>query len=65
MNEASSEETLKTDALNEIRKKNANRFIIANLNINSIRSKFETLKEVICKKINPKKPGRGQFHPSF
>ena len=47
VNETSSEETLKNDGLNEIRKKNPNRIIIAHLNINSIRNKFEMLKEVI------------------
>ena len=52
MNETSSEETLKNDGLNEIPKKNPNRIIIAHLNINSIRSKFEILKEVIGNKID-------------
>ena len=52
MNETSFEETLKNDALNEIRKKNPNRIIIDHLNINSIRSKFEMLKEVIGNKID-------------
>ena len=33
----------KNDGLNEIRKKNPNRIIIAHLNINSIRNKFEML----------------------
>ena len=51
MNETSSEETLKNDGLNEIRKKNPNRIIIAHLNINSIRNKFEMLKDVIGNKI--------------
>ena len=36
--------------LNEIRKKNPNGIIIAHLNINSIRNKFEMLKEVIGNK---------------
>ena len=40
----------KNDGLNEIRKKNPNRIIIAHLNINSIRNKFEMLKEVIGNK---------------
>ena len=40
---------MKTDALNEMRKKNPNRIIIAHLNINSIRNKFEILKEVVGK----------------
>ena len=52
MNETSSEETLKTDELNEIRKKNPNLIIIAHLIINSIRNKFEMLKEVIGNKID-------------
>ena len=52
MNETSSEETLKNDGLNEIRKKNSNRIIIAHLNINSIWNKFEMLKEVIGNKID-------------
>ena len=46
MNKTSSEQTLKNYGLNEIRKKNPNRIIIAHLNINSIRNKFEMLKEV-------------------
>ena len=45
MNETSSDETLKNDALNEIRKENLNRIIIAHL-------KFEMLKEVIGNKID-------------
>ena len=52
MNETSSEETLKNNVLNVIRKKNPKRIIIAHLNINSIRNKFEMLKEVIGNKIN-------------
>ena len=52
VNETSSEETLKNDALNEIRKKNPNRIIIAHLNINSIPNKFEMVKEVIGNKID-------------
>ena len=44
-------EVLKNDALNEICKKNPNRIIIAHLNINSIRNKFEMLKEVLGNKI--------------
>ena len=52
MNETSSEETLKNGGLNEIRKKNPNGIIIAHLNINSIRNKFEMLKEVIGNKID-------------
>ena len=35
---------------NEIRKKNPNRIIIAHLNINSIRNKFEMLKEAVGNK---------------
>ena len=38
--------------LNEIPKKNQSRIIIAHLNINSIRSKFEILKKVIGNKID-------------
>ena len=38
--------------MNEIRKKNPNRIIIAHLNINSIRNKFEILKEVVGNKID-------------
>ena len=45
MNETSPDETLKNDALNEIRKENLNRIIIAHL-------KFEMLKEVIGNKID-------------
>ena len=45
VNETSSDETLKNDALNEIRKENLNRIIIAHL-------KFEMLKEVIGNKID-------------
>ena len=45
MNETSSDETLKNDALNEIHKENLNRIIIAHL-------KFEMLKEVIGNKID-------------
>ena len=52
MNKTSSEETLKNNVLNVIRKKNPKRIIIAHLNINSIRNKFEMLKEVIGNKIN-------------
>ena len=52
MNETSSEETLKNDVLNQIRKKNPNRIIIVHLKINSIRNKFEMLKEVIGNKID-------------
>ena len=52
LNDTNSEETLENDALNEIRKKNPNRIIITHLNINSIRSKFEMLKEVLGNKIN-------------
>ena len=52
MNETSPEETLKNEVLNEIRQKNPNRIIIANLNINSRRNKFEMLKEVISNKID-------------
>ena len=43
---------MKTDALNEMRKKNPNRIIIAHLNINSIRNKFEMLKEVVVNEID-------------
>ena len=52
MNKTSSEETLKNNVLNVIRKKNPKLIIIAHLNINSIRNKFEMLKEVIGNKIN-------------
>ena len=52
VNGTSSEETLKNDELNEMRKKNLNHTIIADLNINSIRKKFEMLKKVIGNKIN-------------
>ena len=38
--------------MNEIRKKNPNRIIIAHLKINSMRNKFEMLKEVIGNKID-------------
>ena len=38
--------------LNEIRKENPNSIIIVHLNINSIRNKFEMLKEVIGNKID-------------
>ena len=38
--------------MNEIRKKNPNRIIIAHLNINSIRNKFVILKEVVGNKID-------------
>ena len=48
MNETSSEETLK----NDVHKNNPNRIIIAHLNINSIRNKFEMLKEVTGNKID-------------
>ena len=47
-----SEETLKNDALSEIREKNPNRIIIFHLNINSMRKKFEKLKEVVGNKID-------------
>ena len=47
------EETLKNDAFNEIRKENQkNRIIIGHLSINSIRNKFEMLKEVVGNKID-------------
>ena len=52
VNETSSVETLKNDVLNQIRKKNPNRIIIVHLKINSIRNKFEMLKEVIGNKID-------------
>ena len=52
MDETSSEEMLKNDALNKIRKKNSGRIIIDHLNINSLRNKFEMLKEVIRNKID-------------
>ena len=52
MDGTSSEETLKNDALNKIRKKNSGRIIIDHLNINSLRNKFEMLKEVIRNKID-------------
>ena len=38
--------------MNEILKRNPNRIIIAHLNINSIRNKFEILKEVVGNKID-------------
>ena len=47
LNGTNSEESLKNDALNKILKRNPNRIIIAHLNINSIRNKFEMLKEVV------------------
>ena len=52
LNGTNSEESLKNDALNEILKKNPNRIIIAHLNINSIRNKFEILREVLGNKID-------------
>ena len=52
LNSTNSEESLKNDTLNEIRKKNLNRIIMAHLNINSIRNKFEMLKEVVGTKID-------------
>ena len=52
MDGTSSEETLKNDALNKIREKNSGRIIIDYLNINSLRNKFEMLKEVIRNKID-------------
>ena len=52
LNSTNSEESLKNDTLNEIRKKNSNRIIMAHLNINSIRNKFEMLKEVVGTKID-------------
>ena len=52
LNSTNSEETLKNDALNKIRKKNPNCIIIAHLNINSIRNKFKMLKEVVGNKID-------------
>ena len=52
LNDTNSEEALENDALNEIRKKSPNHIIITHLNINSIRSKFEMLKEVVGNKIN-------------
>ena len=52
LNGTNSEESLKNDALNEICKKNPNRIIIAHLNINSVRNKFEMLKEVVGSKTN-------------
>ena len=42
----------KIDVLNKIHKKNPNCIIIAHLNINSIRNKFEMLKEVMGDKID-------------
>ena len=51
-NGTNSKETLKNDALNEIRQKNPNRIIIAHLNINPIRNKFEILREVLGNKID-------------
>ena len=52
LNGTNFEETLKNDALNEIRKENQNRIIIAHLSINSVRNKFEMLKEVVGNKID-------------
>ena len=52
LNGTNSKETLKNDALNEIRQKNPNRIIIAHLNINPIRNKFEILREVLGNKID-------------
>ena len=52
LNGTNSEETLKNDGLNAICKKNPNRIIIAHSNINSIRKKFEMLKEVAGNKID-------------
>ena len=52
LNGTYSEETLKSDESNEIRKKNPNHIIIAHLNINSIRNIFEMLKEVVGNKID-------------
>ena len=52
MDGTSSEETLKNDALNKIRKKNSGRIIIDHLNINSLQNKFEMLKEVTRNKID-------------
>ena len=49
LNGTNSEETLKNDALNKI-KKNPNCIIIGHLNINSIRNKFKMLKEVVGNK---------------
>ena len=40
----------KIDSLNEVRKLNPNRLIIAHININSIRNKFEMLKVTITDK---------------
>ena len=47
-----SEETLKSDVLNEILKKNLNLIIISHLNINSIRNKFEMLKAFLSSKFS-------------
>ena len=52
MNATNSEEMLRNDILNEIRKKNPNRTIIAHLNINSTRNKFEMPKEVVVNEID-------------
>ena len=52
LNGANSKETLKNDALNEICQKNPNGIIIAHLNINPIRNKFEILREVLGNKID-------------
>ena len=52
MDETSSEEMLKNDALNKIRKKNSGRIIIDHLNINSLQNKFEMLKDVTRNKID-------------
>ena len=40
------------NSIEEYRLKNSNRVILANLNINSIRNKFSSLKELISKNID-------------
>ena len=52
VNETLSEETPKNNALNEIRKKDPNCIIIAHLNNNSIRNKFEMLQKLIGNNID-------------
>ena len=52
LNGTNSEESLKNDALNKVFKKNPNLIMIAHLNINSIRNKFEMVKEVVGNKID-------------
>ena len=60
-----SDEPPKNDALNEIRKENPNCLIIAHLNINSIRNKFEMLKKIIGNKIDILLISETKFHDTF